>query len=90
MSAPPENLAAITHSLNPVSSEGWLHRFASPVVRTMQYRSSGGEPMHAVEVVIVGVAVAVLAGAASVLVISLVPFAWKDEKTMRARPFRTR
>lgn len=46
--------------------------------------------MHAVEVVIVCVAVAVLAGAASVLVISLVPFAWKDEKTMRARPFRTR
>ena len=46
--------------------------------------------MPGVEVFIVCVAVAVLAGAAGVLVISLIPFAWKDEKTMRARPFRTR
>jgi hypothetical protein len=39
--------------------------------------------MGSVEVAIVCVAVAVLGGAAGVLVISLLPFAWKDGKTTR-------
>ena len=39
--------------------------------------------MGAAEVVIVCVAVAVLGGAAGALLISLLPFAWKDGKTTR-------